>query len=136
MQRAARAAWSRGQPAIVSTHRVNYAHLDAAWAEAGRAALRELLVALCDEGATFLTDAEVRALEQSGFSVRPIGARGALVRFAGVPGEAIRFPAPPGITGVAVREGRPTDIHALALDRGQVEARLNVGEYLIEWGRA
>ncbi|HTR96939.1 MAG TPA: hypothetical protein VMH61_03470, partial [Candidatus Acidoferrales bacterium] len=38
-----RAAWSAGRPAIVSTHRLNYAHLDAAWSEAGRAALRTLL---------------------------------------------------------------------------------------------
>ena len=59
---AARAAWRRGQPAIVSTHRLNYAHLDAAWSEAGRAALRELLRRLCADGAVFLTDARLHAM--------------------------------------------------------------------------
>jgi hypothetical protein len=59
--RAARAAWRRGHPAVGSTHRVNYAHLDPAWSEAGRRALRDLLGRLCADGATFMTDAEVRA---------------------------------------------------------------------------
>jgi hypothetical protein len=134
--RAVRGAWGRGQPAIVSTHRHNYAHLDPAWAEAGRAALRELLAALCGDGATFLTDAEVRALEERAFSVRPIGARGALLRFCGVPGETFRFPAPAGVTGAGVREGRAGDVQHLVVDRGEVEARVNVGEYLIEWRTA
>lgn len=57
---AVRAAWSRGQPAIVSTHRLNYAHLDRAWSEAGRAALRDLLGRLCKDGAVFMTDVKVR----------------------------------------------------------------------------
>jgi hypothetical protein len=64
--RAARAAWSRGQPAVVSSHRLNYAHLDPAWAEAGRAALRDLLARLTGDGARFLTDIQVRALEWAG----------------------------------------------------------------------
>ncbi len=58
----ARAAWARGQPAVVSSHRHNYAHLDPAWSEAGRAALRDLLGRLCEDGATFVTDARVREL--------------------------------------------------------------------------
>jgi hypothetical protein len=60
--RGARAAWRRGQPAIVSTHRVNYAHLDAGWSHAGREALRTLLQRLAADGATFRTDAQVRSL--------------------------------------------------------------------------
>ncbi len=135
-RRAVHAAWHRGQPAIVSTHRHNYAHLDSAWAEAGRAALRELLRTLCDDGATFLTDAEVRSLDLHGHSVRPIGARGALVRFYGVPGEAIRFALPEGADGAAVHDGRERDVHGLHVEGGEVEARLNVGEYLIEWRSA
>ena len=63
---AARAAWRRGQPAVVSTHRLNYAYLDPAWSEAGRAALRDLLRRLCDDGAVFLTDARVHALLLAG----------------------------------------------------------------------
>jgi hypothetical protein len=46
----------------VSSHRHNYAHLDPAWSEAGRAALRDLLRGLCEDGAVFLTDAKVRDL--------------------------------------------------------------------------
>jgi hypothetical protein len=57
--RAARAAWARGEPAIVSTHRHNYASLDSAWSDAGRAALADLLARLCADGAVFLTDARM-----------------------------------------------------------------------------
>jgi hypothetical protein len=73
--RCARGAWKRGRPAVLSSHRLNYAHLDPEWSERGRAALRELLGALCREGAAFLTDAEVRALVERGRSAREIGAR-------------------------------------------------------------
>lgn len=59
---AVRAAWGRGQPAVVSSHRHNYAHLDPAWSAAGRAALRDLLSGLCEDGAMFLTDAKARDL--------------------------------------------------------------------------
>ena len=55
-----RAAWRRGQPAVVSTHRHNFAHLDPAWSGAGRAALRDLLGRFCADGAVFLTDVQVR----------------------------------------------------------------------------
>jgi hypothetical protein len=60
---------------VLSSHRLNYAHLDPEWSQRGRAALHELLAALCREGATFLTDAEVRALVERGRSAREVGAR-------------------------------------------------------------
>jgi hypothetical protein len=63
---AARAAWARGEPAVMSTHRHNYAHLDPGWSEAGRRALRDLLRLLCEDGAVFLTDARVLDLETEG----------------------------------------------------------------------
>ena len=63
---AVHAAWGRGQPAVVSSHRHNYAHLDAAWSEAGRTALRDLLRGLCKDGAVFLTDARVHDLAAGG----------------------------------------------------------------------
>ena len=75
-----RAAWRAGRPAVVSTHRLNYAHLDGRWPDAGRAQLRTLLAALVDVGATFLTDSEVLGLERKGWSLRPIGARRGLLR--------------------------------------------------------
>ncbi len=132
-QRRIRAAWSRGQPAVVSTHRANYAHIDPARSEAGRAALRDLLRALVDDGAKFLVDLEVRDLQTRGWSVRPIGDRGVLVRYYGVPRDAVRFPAPPGATRVTVSEGRGSDDVDASIVDGEVVARMNVGEYLLEW---
>ena len=64
--RRVREAWARARPAVVSSHRLNYAHIDPAWSEAGREALRELLAGLCHEGATFLVDADVRSLVERG----------------------------------------------------------------------
>ena len=81
--RGIRAAWARLQPAIVSTHRANYVQIDPARGEAGLARLRELLARLAEEGATFLTDAELLGLVTDGWSARPIGTRGALVRHRG-----------------------------------------------------
>lgn len=131
--RAARDAWSRGQPVALSTHRVNYAHLDPARAEGGRAALRDLLARLTEDGAVFLVDDEVRQLQTRGWSVREVGKRGALIRYFGVPRDPIRFPARAGAGGVAIREGRGPDDAEVAIDGGEVIARFNVGEYLVEW---
>jgi hypothetical protein len=131
--RKARAAWGAGQPAVISTHRLNYAHLDPRWSEGGRAALRDLLAALAGEGASFLTDAEVASLHARGWSVRPIGQRGALVRHHGVPREPLRIEAPAGVTGVALREGAGEA--EAAFDAGFVELRANLGEYILEWRR-
>jgi hypothetical protein len=69
--RAARAAWWGGEPAVISSHRLNYAHIDASWSEAGRAALDDLLSRLCADGATFLVDADVRSLLERGELDRP-----------------------------------------------------------------
>ncbi len=132
-QRAARDAWQRGQPAVVSTHRVNYAHLDPAWSEAGRAQLRELLHRLAGDGAVFLTDREVQQLLERSWSLREIGARAVLVRYYGVPREPIRFAAPATATRVSIREGRGPEDVSVVLEAGEVTARLHVGEYLLEW---
>jgi hypothetical protein len=130
-----RAAWRRGQPAALSTHRANYVHLDALWVERGRAALGQLLAGLTAEGATFLVDAEVRALVERSWSVRPIGRRGVMVRFYGVPREDIRFPVPAGVTGVTVTEGAGGDRAKVRIENGDVVANLDPGEYLLEWSR-
>lgn len=132
----ARAAWSAGRPAVVSTHRLNYAHLDAAWSEAGRGALRDLLQRLMGDGAIFLTDAEVRQIHERGWSVRPIGARGTLLRFYGAPRLPIRIPAPAGTHGVLLREGRGPEVAELAHDGDAAIARVLPGEYLLEWRSA
>lgn len=131
--RAARDAWGGGRPAIVSTHRLNYAHLDREWSEAGRSALCDLLTALCAEGAVFVTDAEVRALVEHGSSARPIGGRGALLRHYGVPREPVRVPAPAGVRGARLADGGADG--TVQFSDGEAEARVNVGEVLIEWSR-
>ena len=133
VQRAAREAWQRGQPAVVSTHRVNYVHLDPSWSAAGRAQLRDLLMRLVSDGAVFVTDSEVRQLLERSWSLREIGGRGVLVRYYGVPREPIRFPARMGTTRVSIREGRGPEDVTVTLEGDEVMARLNVGEYLLEW---
>jgi hypothetical protein len=131
---AVRAAWGRGQPAVVSTHRASYAHLDAAESGAGRGALKDLLSRLTLDGATFLVDAEVRQLADRGWSVRALGDRGALLRSRVGPRESLSFPAPAHVSGVALREGAVEGAD-LSIDAGTVTARVPVGEYLIEWQR-
>lgn len=125
-----RAAWAAGRPAVVSTHRLNYAHLDAAFAEAGRRALGDLLARLAGDGAAFLVDAEVHALLARGWSARRIGAGRALVRCAR-PSAVEVADAPPGA--------------ALALARGDGEvdargpravARLAAGVHVLTWSPA
>lgn len=70
-------AWGAGRPAIIETHRLNYAHLDAAVAEAGRTALDRVLTDL--ESAPparrplYLADREIVALERRGVSARRAG---------------------------------------------------------------
>lgn len=131
-----RAAWGRGQPAVLSTHRANYAHLDAAWSDHGRLALAELLGRLTAEGACFLTDAEVRQLVERAWSVRPIGTRGVMLRYYGVPRAGIRFAAPAAASGVRLADGGGGDGARVALEGGEVVAALDPGEYLIEWSPA
>ncbi len=134
--RKVRAAWGRGQPAVVSSHRLNYAHLDPAWPEAGRGALRALLALFARDGAIFLTDAEVRSLHENAWSLRALAARTALLRYYGEPRARVRIPAPAGATGVALRAARGArgaEAPRLAMEAGKVVAELGPGEYVIEW---
>ena len=131
----ARAAWQRGQPAVVSTHRLNYAHLDPEWSGKGRAALAELLRRLTADQAIFLTDAEVLELVERGWSARPIGERAVLVRVYGETPARVRIEAPEGATGVSLRGGR----HAAAspaVSGGVLAGDFGRGEFLLEWSRA
>ena len=134
--RAARESWKRGQPAILSTHRLNYAHLDDAWSDAGRSALRDLLARLAADGAVFLTDFEVRELAERAWAMRPLGSRGVLLRHYGVPLEPLRFAVPEGVTSAVLHapvnggHGRDGEIR---VDGGMAEARLQLGEHVIEW---
>jgi len=131
-RRLVRAAWGRSQPAVISTHRANYAHLDEEWSKSGRAAMRDLLATLVEDGAVFLVDVEVHDLQERGWSLRPIGERGGLLRYFGVPRETLRFPAPQGVSRVAIRESRSEDA-SITIEGGEVVAKLHLGEYLLEW---
>ena len=84
----------------------------------------------------FLTDHEVRQLVERGWSVREIGGRGVLLRHYGVPREDLRFVAPDGVTGALLRAPSADAKAELAVEHGQVLARVNVGEYVIEWTHA
>lgn len=71
-----RNAWRRGEPAIVESHRVNFAHADPAIAAAGRRGLQAYLdgVAGLERGpAVFLADVEVASLTRHGVSLRRTG---------------------------------------------------------------
>ena len=127
----ARGAWGRGQPAVISSHRLNYAHLDAAWVETGRDQLRDLLGRLVADGAVFFTDLEVRQLLDRAWSLRAVGTQGALLRYHGVPREAIRFAAPAGTLHVALKDGIGEG--TFAVEGGEVRAQLDPGDYLLEW---
>lgn len=75
-----RRAWRRGEPAIVETHRVNFAHGEEIVAATGRDALAAYLAGLGglgEPGPVFLVDAEIAALVRRGTSLVESG--GALV---------------------------------------------------------
>ena len=131
-----REAWARGRPAMVSSHRMNYAHLDPGHAEASREALRELLRRLCAEGAVFLLDTEVRQLAERHWSVRDLGGRGVLLRHFGVPRETLAFATPPGVTGARLRGPHDDPRAELCVTDGRIEVRVNLGEYVLEWSRS
>lgn len=129
-----RAAWSRGQPAVVSSHRVNYAHLDAAWSEAGRSALRDLLGRLAADGAVFLTDVETRDLAGRAWSVRPLS-DGALLRHHGPVRQRLRFPAPAGVAQASLREAQGSAGPRFAIEGPDVVAEVGAGTYRLAWER-
>ncbi len=132
--RAVQDAWGRGQPAVVSTHRMNYVHLQPGWADAGRAALAALLERLVAAGGMFLVDVEVRALLERGWSLRPVGGNSAVFRYFGVPGEPVTLPAPPGVHGVEASPG--TTGARFEPVEGGISARVNVGSYRLRWNPA
>ena len=136
-QRKVREAWKRGEPAVISSHRLNYAHLDEEWSHEGRTALAELLGRLAGDQAVFLIDAEVRDLAQHGWSARPIADSGTLVRVEAEGPTQIMIEAPDGATGVSMGKGRGRGSDKTPkVSGGVMIAELGRGEYLLEWSRA
>mgnify|MGYP001812956162 CR=1 FL=1 len=70
-----RAAWVAGRPAIVETHRVNFAHTDTAVAARGTAELQRLLTDVAADGPVFLVDTEVAQIDRRGVSTRSVPGR-------------------------------------------------------------
>ncbi len=69
--RQVRRAWGLGQPAVVETHRVNFAHLDPAVVDVGLQSMEDLLEELTANPAAapvFLVDTELAQLQRSGAS--------------------------------------------------------------------
>ena len=64
-----REAWKRGEPGILSVHRVQFSNFDPRVARAGRLQLRECLDSLESEGPVrYLVDSEVHQLLRQGWS--------------------------------------------------------------------
>jgi hypothetical protein len=72
---AARAAWDRGEPAMLEAHRINFVHLDREVRELGRRELGVLLAELGEAAPLYLTDGEVADLNRRGVSCAVRGGR-------------------------------------------------------------
>jgi hypothetical protein len=89
---AVRAAWARGEPGVLSIHRVQLSSLDPAIAAAGRRQLRRCIEELQSDGALrFLVDVEVSQLLQRGWSQFR---RGGTRVFRNHTGQAVRLEDP------------------------------------------
>ncbi len=63
-----RAAWRRGEPAVVEAHRINFAHLDPRVPALGRGELDSLLAAVSSHAPLYLVDEELAGLQRRGTS--------------------------------------------------------------------
>jgi len=68
-------AWSNNEPAVISTHRINYVYLDERWVEENLRQLDELLskIQTNHPEAVYLTDWEVAQLYRNGTSIIQLG---------------------------------------------------------------
>ncbi len=82
-----RRRWAANQPAVLSTHRIHYVSHNAEAVDKGYAQLRQLLGALCDESARFLTTAEVGDIYRMGWSAKPVGGGLVVRKYADWAGE-------------------------------------------------
>ena len=77
------------EPAIISTHRVNYVSLDKEMAGRRHAELETLLAGLCKRGVSFLTTAEVGQLYRQGWSERRFGDKRVIRKWCGDAEDAV-----------------------------------------------
>lgn len=119
-----RAAWRRGDPAVVETHRVNVVQVERARGREGRDLLDRLLAGIDDGGPLYVSDAEIVDLAARGASavfrggrwtVRNPGRAARLVVFTAHDGTPRWCPAPPRTTlvldsfGASILERHPLD---------------------------
>jgi len=117
------AAWRRGEPAILEVHRINFVHLDAALAAAGRQELDRLLAAVAAGGPLFVADREVAALQRWGTSW---AVRGEMIVVRNLTRSRRLVVVPPeAVVEAARRAGRPVAAGAqpLVLALGPGETR-------------
>ncbi|MFO7653145.1 MAG: hypothetical protein R6X25_04910 [Candidatus Krumholzibacteriia bacterium] len=90
-------AWRRGEPAIIETHRVNFAHVDPGVARQGRESLEQVLTRLAgaEPGPLFLTSVEVAQAGRRGTSWSRRGDR-TVVRNLSHGRKPVWVPPPPG----------------------------------------
>ncbi|MCP4571977.1 MAG: hypothetical protein GY838_06445 [bacterium] len=74
-------AWTRGEPAVIETHRVNFVHTDPEVEAAGRSALASLLAIIGPGGPVYLTDDELAQIGRNGVS-RTLRGRSIVLRNA------------------------------------------------------
>ncbi len=91
-------AWRNGEPAIIATHRVNYANLDSVSCDLGHDTLDRVLTGLrngADTAPLYLTDPEIAQLSRRGVSARDTGSR-ILVRNLSHSRRPVLLPCEPG----------------------------------------
>ncbi len=131
-----RRSWSAGRPAVLSTHRANYAHLDGEWSEAGRSQLRTLLDGIARAGGCFLVDVEVVQLAERGWSFRPSGPQRALLRWRGAARKTLRLPRPAEAQRAFLRPTRTGGTAPVGLEENAFVVEAEAGDYWVEWSAA
>jgi len=104
--RGVEAAWRRQEPAVVEAHRINFAHLDPAVYQLGRAELEALLRELAARDPLFVVDRELADLQRRGTSWIVRGER-LVVRNLTRSRRLVLVPAAAGSMSPAAPAGRP-----------------------------
>ena len=128
-------AWKRGEPAIVSTHRVNYAGVNSERVKNNLHQLAMLLDTIgkaCPE-AVYLTDCEIGQLYERGIAVRKVNATEMLVRNFTSGSASIDILLPPEITVDGIFS-QPHDmvISTFAINDGLLKLTVAPGHYRIK----
>jgi hypothetical protein len=135
-----RKAWRRNQPAIVSTHRLNFVHLDGEIVTENYKQFEQLIsnIIMAEPGVVFLTDYEVANLFKQGYSVHQI--RPDEIRLRNYKEETVEisFTIPKGrsVDGILnTTTGQPVKLDAketAALAKSSIKLNFKPGDYSIK----